>query len=191
VKTPERFRVRNAIIEALQWTGTNVSEVRAFAGSFHRIDPVDRDNLDDPEWTGSLLETNHSTWQGLRTGDWVVRYTSGLIGGVRADDFAKEYEPAPTIEHEHPPIDYFDMTCEGCLREQYLVHTKPGTRDRAWLMFVELRRTVGQLPASEAGEIMGKVTAFVEEWDDLDLRNAGVTMTEAEAARRRVESGRG
>lgn len=104
MKAPARFAVRHPIVEAIQWTGDNEDAVRAFVrsgedkGDFYEIDPAGRPHLDDPESTGSLLETVHSSWVELRTGDWVVKGVTGLVFRVGADEFAKRYMPAPDVE---------------------------------------------------------------------------------------------
>ncbi|MCM1972293.1 hypothetical protein [Streptomyces sp. G1] len=91
---PQRFRHRTPEIEAVQWTGSNVEEMRAFCSpfDFQTIDPEDR--VEDPDKTAAMRESKHGTWQGMAPGDWAVK-----IGGeyyeLSAADFAERYEPAP------------------------------------------------------------------------------------------------
>lgn len=89
------YRVRNALIDAIQWTGNNEAEVAEFTGGhgFHEVDEEDRANSDDPDATGALLETVHSTWVGLLPGDWVVRGGAGLFFKCGELDFGDAYEP--------------------------------------------------------------------------------------------------
>lgn len=88
-----KFRVRRILVEAIQWTGDNEEACREFAGEFHAIDPEDRNNLDNPESTGALLETVHSSWVELLTGDWIVKGTTGWVFKRTAAEFAEQYDP--------------------------------------------------------------------------------------------------
>lgn len=86
-----RFRRRPTVVEAIRWTGSNVAEMRAFAGNhFDTIDPEDRG--DDPDNTAQVLDRLHSSWIGLGDGDWVVRDANGVMWPVKADVFAETYE---------------------------------------------------------------------------------------------------
>lgn len=89
---PARFRHRIPEIEAVQWTGSNADQLRAFCGpDFDEIDLDDR--IEDPDQTAAVREADHGTWRGLAPGDWVVRLDEGLYE-FSAADFAKQYEPA-------------------------------------------------------------------------------------------------
>lgn len=89
---PARFRHRSPEVEAVQWTGSNADQLRAFCGpDFDEIDLDDR--TEDPDQTAAVREANHGTWRGLAPGDWVVRLDGGLYE-FSAADFAKQYEPA-------------------------------------------------------------------------------------------------
>jgi hypothetical protein len=86
-----RYRVRNAFIDAVQWTGDNETELDEFTGNgFFALDEDDRD--DDPEATGALFETVHHTWDPVKPGDWVVRGGTGLFFKCQESDFAGTYE---------------------------------------------------------------------------------------------------
>ena len=98
---PQTFRHRSEEIEAVQWTGDNADALRAFAGpDFDEIDLDDR--TEDPDETAAVRESEHGTWRGLKPGDWVVRLDGGLYE-FAADDFAKQYEPAPAAPVAAPP----------------------------------------------------------------------------------------
>lgn len=89
-----RYRSKSVEVDAIQWTGSNVDAMIAFAAyDFQTVDPQDRD--DDPDMTASVLEGTHSTWVPLYDGTWVVRDEDGLHA-VAEDDFAKTYEPMET-----------------------------------------------------------------------------------------------
>jgi hypothetical protein len=87
-----RYRHRTAEVEAVQWTGSNADQLRAFCGpDFDEIDLDDR--TEDPDETAAVREGKHGTWRGLRPGDWVVKLDEGLYE-FSAADFAEQYEPA-------------------------------------------------------------------------------------------------
>ena len=90
--TPARYRHRSPEVEAVQWTGSNADQLRAFCGpDFDEIELDDR--TEDPDQTAAVREADHGTWRGLAPGDWVVRLDGGLYE-FSAADFAKQYEPA-------------------------------------------------------------------------------------------------
>jgi hypothetical protein len=85
-----RYRNKTAEVDAVQWTGDNADELRAFAGlAFDEIAPEDR--VQDPEATAQVCDDN--AWKLLHAGDWVIRRGEDFERW-RADDFAKLYEPA-------------------------------------------------------------------------------------------------
>lgn len=91
-----RYRHRSPEVEAVQWTGSNADQLRAFCGpDFDEIELDDR--TEDPDQTAAVREADHGTWRGLAPGDWVVRLDGGLYE-FSAADFAKQYEPAGTPE---------------------------------------------------------------------------------------------
>lgn len=89
-----RYRKRPIPVSAVQWTGENLDEMTQLAGfNFSTIDPEDRE--DDPEMTGQVLDSLHSTWIPMRTGDWVIRGIKGEFYPCNAEVFAQSYEPMP------------------------------------------------------------------------------------------------
>lgn len=100
---PQTFRRRPAEIEAVQWTGSNADELRAFAGSdFDTIDPEDR--IEDPDQDAQLLvEASH--WVGIRPGEWVLKF-EGYFVAKRDETFRAVWEPAAEAplspDYEHP-----------------------------------------------------------------------------------------
>jgi len=99
---PEQlFRKRPVVVSALQWTGGNEQELAEFTrGNFMAVDEADRENSDDPENTGAVLDSLHSSWIGMRTGDWVIRGPRGEFYAIRGDVLAEMYEP---VEAPAPP----------------------------------------------------------------------------------------
>ena len=87
-----RYRNRTAEVEAVQWTGNNAEQLRAFMGAdFYEIDSEDR--AENPAATAAMRESKHGTWCGLEPGDWVVKLDEGFYE-FSAADFAERYEPA-------------------------------------------------------------------------------------------------
>lgn len=80
-----RFRKRPVEVEAVQWTGGNVEDVRAFGGDdigYHH------------STTGTLyIETMEGTMKAL-PGDWIIRGVQGEYYPCRPDIFKATYEPA-------------------------------------------------------------------------------------------------
>lgn len=85
------FRKRPVVVQAVQWTGDNEAEVAAFTGRhlFHSVPPEDR--TDDPEITAEVMDVLHSTWVGVKTGQWIIRGVRGEFypcdDGVLADTY--------------------------------------------------------------------------------------------------------
>lgn len=89
-----RYRKRPVIVDAIQWTGDNADEVTAFSG--HRFDVLDpADATDDPDATAQVLDSLHSTWVLVRTGDWIIRGVRGEYYPCRDEVFRETYEAAP------------------------------------------------------------------------------------------------
>lgn len=88
------FRKKPVVIEAVQWTGANLAEVRAFTGpaNFYAVE-VD-DQRDDPDIRAEVWDKLHSTWVGVKDGQWVIRGVKGEFYPCDADVLAETYEPA-------------------------------------------------------------------------------------------------
>lgn len=138
-----RYRHRTPEVEAVQWTGSNAEELRAFCGAdFDEIDLDDR--AEDPDETAAVREGKHGTWRGLRPGDWVVRLDEGLYE-FSAADFAERYEPAGVAPapDQTAPACKFD---EGCHR---VVPCDPGCKPAAEAMHAQLAAAKEQCPDRE------------------------------------------
>lgn len=116
-----RWRVRNAIVEAIQWTGRNEAGVAAFAspgnGSrashFGVLDDEDRANCDDPEATAQLHDNARSRWVLVKAGDWIVKGITGAFFVVGDDKFRQDYELAPAAQDGEPPARYAVVEAMG------------------------------------------------------------------------------
>lgn len=70
------FRKRPIEVQAVQWTGDNEAEVSNFAGLYFA--PVDvEDRGEDPDITAQVFDQLHSTWVGVKTGQWIIRGVRG------------------------------------------------------------------------------------------------------------------
>lgn len=68
-----KIQRRVTVTETVQWTGENVDEIVAFTAGEFRL----AQTQDDPECTGEVLDRLHSTWIGVKVGQWVTR---GQVG---------------------------------------------------------------------------------------------------------------
>jgi hypothetical protein len=88
-----KLRKKPVEVEAIEWTGDNEAEVQAFVpGCFYAVDPEDRENSDDPECTAEVFDVLHSTWVGVKTGQWVIRGVKGEFYPCDPEVLAETYE---------------------------------------------------------------------------------------------------
>lgn len=90
-----RFRKRPVVVSAIRWTGGNEAEVREFAGGlFGTVTPDARAAQADPEITAEVYDKLHSTWVGVKTGQWVVRGIRGEFYPLDEEIRQETYDPA-------------------------------------------------------------------------------------------------
>lgn len=86
-----RLRKKPVEISGVRWTGDNEDELVAFADNyFYAVDPEDR--TDDPDQTGAVFDTLHSTWVGVYTGQWVLKGVRGEFYPCADDVLAETYD---------------------------------------------------------------------------------------------------
>ena len=81
--TPQAFRKKPVVIQAVQLTSANVLDV------FHWCEAV--------EWDADPAELKIHTLEGVMTaseGDWIIRGVKGEFYPCKPDIFAATYEPA-------------------------------------------------------------------------------------------------
>jgi hypothetical protein len=80
------------VVDAIQYTGQNHEEIRAFTGTamFIPVDPEDR--VEDPEITAQVMDALHSTWVGVKDGQWVIRGIRGEFYPCDHGVFLETYE---------------------------------------------------------------------------------------------------
>lgn len=86
------FRKRPIEVTAVEWRGDNLDEVTALTGqhNFDTVEPADRG--DDPEITAQVFDRLHSTWVGVRTGQWIIRGVVGEFYPIDPGVLAETYE---------------------------------------------------------------------------------------------------
>lgn len=88
-----KFRKKPVVIEAIQYTGDNASEVTGFvnhAAGFLEVEPEDRG--DDFDIAAEVWDKLHSTWVGVKVGQWIIKGIQGEFYPCDADVFESTYE---------------------------------------------------------------------------------------------------
>jgi len=86
-----KYRKKPVEIEAIRYDGNNHEEVYAFTGEqFFAIEPEDR--ADDPDLTAEVYDKLHSTWVGVKDGQWIICGVQGEYYPCDPDVFAATYE---------------------------------------------------------------------------------------------------
>ena len=88
---PRRFKKKPVEVEAVQWTEDNFRTLYRFTdGRFDTAHPDDR--IDDPEITAQVFDELHSTWVGVKTGDWIIQGVLGEFYPCNGEVFEGTYE---------------------------------------------------------------------------------------------------
>jgi hypothetical protein len=84
-----KIRVRRGegadVVFAMQWTGTNLEEMKAFATDGFKQEE------DDPS-ARVFDRMGSGTWAAVRVGDWVIEGLFGEFYPFRQEDFASTWE---------------------------------------------------------------------------------------------------
>ncbi|MEU9891371.1 hypothetical protein AB0M95_02105 [Sphaerisporangium sp. NPDC051017] len=91
-----RFRKRPVEVEAVQWRGDNVAELVSFAGFRFRT-VVAGAHGGDTDVTAEVLDVLHSTWVGIKTGQWVIRGVKGEFYPIDGEVLQETYEPVVSL----------------------------------------------------------------------------------------------
>lgn len=75
-----KFRKKPVIIEAIQWTGNNLEEIKDFIGYYE----YDKKNLIIHTLEGKMI---------AQVNDWIIRGVQGEYYPCKPDIFEKTYEP--------------------------------------------------------------------------------------------------
>jgi hypothetical protein len=90
-----KYRKKPVVIEAVQFDGNNIEELQEFCmvnapSFFQAVDEEDRD--DDPEITAQVWDKLHSTWVGVKDGQWIIKGIQGEFYPCDPDVFEATYE---------------------------------------------------------------------------------------------------
>lgn len=90
-----RYRKIPVEIDAVQFTGDNVHQVRAELGAaFYLLDGPPRYTLDGKEIVAEVYDRLHDTWVGVGLNHWVIKGVQGECYPVEPDVFQNTYEEA-------------------------------------------------------------------------------------------------
>jgi hypothetical protein len=94
-----QFRKRAVVIEAIQWTGDNFEELRAFAGPDVELLPY----LDPPGPDKISIRTMANGWVPSPVGEWLMKGVSGEFYPCADSVFRASYDAATeTTETDRP-----------------------------------------------------------------------------------------
>lgn len=86
----KKVRKRPVEVQAVLFTGENFSELKDFTnGNFGRVHPDDR--TEDPDITAEVFYDLHSTWVGVKDGQWIIRGVQGEFYPCDPDIFDRTY----------------------------------------------------------------------------------------------------
>lgn len=90
-----KYRKKPVVIDAVQFTGQNVTELRDFVGSpnFATFEDDDESGIVAGVW-----DRLHSTWVGVKTGQWIIRGVQGETYPCADDVFRATYEQADELD---------------------------------------------------------------------------------------------
>lgn len=88
-----RYRKKPVVIDAVRWTGDNYDELFVWTGERFLLVPAP-DRTEDPDITAEVFDVLHSTWVGVKTGQWVIRGVKGEFYPCDPDVFRATYEDA-------------------------------------------------------------------------------------------------
>lgn len=90
-----RYKSKPTEIDAVLFTGDNVEELQQFClvdspSFFQSVDVEDRD--DDPEIVAQVWDKLHSTWVGVKAGQYIIKGTKGEFYPCDPEVFNGKYE---------------------------------------------------------------------------------------------------
>ena len=93
-----KFKTKPFIIEAVQFTGENEAEVKKMCGTnFWLLDAINLDQVDEGI-IAEVFDMLHSTWVGVKAGQWIIKGQKGEFYPCDPDIFAAKYEEIDTVE---------------------------------------------------------------------------------------------
>jgi len=98
-----KFRKRPVVVEALQWNGMNLSEIKEFVGDYAKYELHDEfynrgEGIPSvPPWVEVTIHTLEGDMC-VSMGDYIIRGVSGEFYPCKPDIFEKTYE---LVENQH------------------------------------------------------------------------------------------
>lgn len=89
-----KYRKKQIIIEAVQWTGKNFDEVSNFMQFFHGHKKAYEDAQEGSEQSGKYYIMTPEGVMTASKGDWIIRGINGEFYPCKPDIFEKSYDPA-------------------------------------------------------------------------------------------------
>jgi hypothetical protein len=87
-----KIRKKPVIVDAVRFTGSNCSGVQALVGR-RRFRLVSEDDTEiDPGTDAQVWDSYHSTWIGVRTGQWLILGVNGEVYPIEDDVLNKTYD---------------------------------------------------------------------------------------------------
>jgi hypothetical protein len=91
-----KFKTKPFIIEALLFTGENEDEIKKMCGAdFWLLDPINHDQIDEGI-IAEVFDKLHSTWVGVKAGQWIIKGQKGEFYPCDPDIFDAKYEDIDT-----------------------------------------------------------------------------------------------
>lgn len=170
-----RFRKRPVTVEMIRWTGGSPDELEAFTwGLFRLVDPCDR--AEDTEVTAEVYDKLHSTWIGVRDGQWVVKGVRGELYPLDDEVRQETYDPAGGLEGKTPGHAVYEA------HQAFMIRCFPGIAPIGWdELSVEARGawegiaqsgiTAGgwDALATEVAEVREVIGNFLGEYGDSEI----------------------
>ena len=79
-------------VEAVRFTGDNINEVRDIIGRRRFRAVRENDDTVDPGTDAQIWDIYHSTWIGVRTGQWIVVGVNGETYPIEHDVLVATYD---------------------------------------------------------------------------------------------------
>lgn len=94
MKTPQKYRKKPVVIEAIEWTGENFDHVMNFMQEFHGHKLAYEDAEEAAIKTGTLhIRTLEGIMEAI-TGDFIIKGVAGEFYPCKPDIFSRTYELA-------------------------------------------------------------------------------------------------